>query len=189
MYNLKIISSSTREGRKGPAVAAWIFEEAKKQAEYSTELLDLAEINLPFIDEPEHPKLQKYQHEHTKKWSHTIDSADAFIIVTPEYNFGFPATIKNALDFLYKEWNYKPVGLVSYGGISGGTRCQQMLKQVLTGLKMMPLFEAVTLPFFAKHINNQGVFVADEHIQNSAKAMFAELLKWTKAMKPMRIGS
>ena len=186
MYNLKIIVASTRPGRKGPAVAAWIYEALKSNPAFSTELLDLAVINLPFLDEPEHPRLQKYQHQHTKDWSAKIDSGDAFLIVTPEYNFGYPAAIKNALDFLYNEWCYKPVAFVSYGGIAAGTRCTQMLKQVVTAQKMMPVTEAVNIPFFTTHINAEGVFVPTETITKSANVMIGELTRWTEALKPMR---
>lgn len=186
MYNLKIITASTRPGRKGPALADWIFETAKKHTEFSVELLDLAAINLPFLDEPNHPRLQKYEKEHTKKWSTLISGADAFIFVTPEYNFGYPAPLKNALDFLYNEWTYKPVAFVSYGGIAGGTRSVQALKQVVTALKMMPVVEAVNIPFFTKYIDEQNKFNADEHIQHSAETMITELLKWTEKLKLMR---
>jgi NAD(P)H-dependent FMN reductase len=186
MYNLKIITASTRPGRKGPALADWIFETAKKHTEFSVGLLDLAIINLPFLDEPEHPRFQKYTKEHTKKWSATIQSADAFIFVTPEYNYSYPATLKNALDFVSNEWNYKPVAFVSYGGVAGGTRAVQALKQVVTALKMMPLMEAVNVPFFTKFIDEQNKFNADEIIQKSAEAMLKELLKWTEALHGMR---
>ncbi|MEO5891846.1 MAG: NAD(P)H-dependent oxidoreductase [Ferruginibacter sp.] len=186
MFNLKIIIASTRPGRKGPALGAWIFEVAKGNPGFDAELLDLAVINLPFFDEPHHPRLGQYQHEHTKNWSKTIDAADAFIIVTPEYNFGYPATIKNALDFLFNEWNYKPVAFVSYGGVAAGTRCVQMLKQVVTAQKMMPVTESVNIPFFTNFINEQGVFVPDDGIKKSADAMLSELLKWTTALKTMR---
>lgn len=187
MLNLKIIIASTRPGRKGPVMAAWIHDLAKNSPAFEVTLLDLAIINLPFFDEANHPRLKKYEHEHTKNWSILIDNADAFIIVTPEYNYGFPATIKNAIDFLFHEWAYKPVGFVSYGGIGGGTRSVQMLKEVITTLKMMPLPESVHLPFFTKHINEQDVFVADEAINKSAETMLGELAKWTVALKPMRI--
>jgi len=123
---------------------------------------------------------------HTKKWSATIASADAFIFVTPEYNYGYPASLKNALDFLYNEWIYKPVAFVSYGGIAGGTRSMQALKQVVTALKMVPVTEAVNVPFFTKYIDEQNKFIADETIQKSAEEMLKELLKWTEALKPMR---
>lgn len=186
MFNLKIIIASTRPGRKGPIVASWIYELAKENQAFNTTLVDLAEVNLPFLDEPNHPVLHQYQHEHTKKWSHIINEADAFIIVTAEYNYGYPAPLKNALDFLYREWNYKPVAFVSYGGIAGGTRAVQQLKQVVTAQKMMPVTESVNIPFFSRHINEQGVFVADDALKNSADAMFTELEKWAAAMKPMR---
>src|ERR1700722_3170672 len=105
MLQLKIIIVSMREGRKGPAMANWIFDEAKKRSEFETELLDLKKINLPFLDEPEHPRLKQYTRQSTKEWSRIIDASDAFIAVTPEYNYGYPAPLKNALDTLYKEWN------------------------------------------------------------------------------------
>jgi len=186
MYNLKIITASTRPGRKGPALANWIFDLAKKHTEFTVELLDLAEINLPFLDEPNHPSMQKYTKDHTKKWSATIAAADAFIFVTPEYNFGYPATLKNALDFLYNEWTYKPVAFVSYGGIAGGTRSMQALKQVISAMNMVPVLEAVNVPFFTKYIDEQNKFNADEIIQKSAEGMFKELLKWTETLHQMR---
>ena len=186
MYNLKIIIASTRPGRKGPALANWIFDVAKKHTEFSVELLDLAEINLPFLDEPNHPRFQKYTKEHTKKWSATIAAADAFIFVTPEYNFGYPATLKNALDFLYNEWTYKPVAFVSYGGIAGGTRSMQALKQVISAMNMVPVVEAVNVPFFTKYIDEQNKFNADEGINKAAGGMMKELLKWTETLHQMR---
>lgn len=186
MYNLKIITASTRPGRKGPALASWIFETAKKHTEFSVELLDLADINLPFLDEPNHPRLQQYTKEHTKKWSGIISSADAFIFVTPEYNYGYPATLKNAIDFLYREWNYKPVGFVTYGGIAGGTRSMQAIKQVVNAVKMVAVVEAVNVPFFEKYIDEHNVFNADEHMQKAAEGMLKELLKWAEMLANMR---
>jgi NAD(P)H-dependent FMN reductase len=186
MYNLKIIIASTRTGRKGPAVAEWIYDVCKQNPAFNTELLDLAAINLPFIDEPNHPRLKQYTHEHTKKWSKTIDEADAVIIVTCEYNYGYPAPLKNALDFLYQEWNYKPVAFVSYGGLAAGTRAVQQLKQVVTTLKMMPLTESVNIPFFTKHIDENGKFIPDATLSSSAEDVVKELLKWTEALATMR---
>src|SRR3954463_6986683 len=186
MNNIKIITSTTREGRKGIAVAHWITDLAKQNNKYNIELLDLAEISLPFMDEPNHPRLKKYQHEHTKKWSETINAADAFIIVLAEYNFGFPAPIKNAIDFLYNEWKNKPVAFVSYGGVSGGLRSTQMLKQVVTAVHMMPLVEQVNIPFFAKLIDDNGIFVPNETITKSAEAILRELERWSEALKAMR---
>lgn len=186
MYNLKIITASTRPGRKGPSIAEWIHKKALAHSSFSAELLDLAVINLPFLDEAEHPRLKKYQHEHTKKWSATIDSADVYIMVTPEYNYGLPATLKNALDFLFHEWAHKPVGFVSYGGVSGGIRSVQMLKQVVTALKMMPLTESIPITFFTKYIDENDVFNADDALEKSAATLLNELARWAGALKTMR---
>ena len=156
MPKLSIIIASTRPGRVGLPVAEWFTEQAVKQAGFDVELVDLAEINLPFLDEPNHPRLRQYTHQHTKHWSAIVDSSDAFVFVMPEYNYGFNAVIKNAIDYLHQEWLYKPVGFVSYGGISAGTRAVQMLKQVVTTLKMTPVAEAVSIPFVAQFINDDG---------------------------------
>lgn len=186
MFQLKVILASTRSGRKGPVIAQWFLKQLEAQHDFEVELLDLKEVNLPFLDEPEHPTLRHYHHEHTKKWSKLIDGADAFVFVTCEYNFGYPAPLKNALDYLYHEWNYKPVGFVSYGGVAGGTRAVQMLKQVVTAQKMMPLNEAVYIPFFARHINQEGIFVPDDPLDESAKILIRELARWTAALKGLR---
>ncbi len=186
MLQLKLITASTREGRKGPAVSAWVLEILKQYEDIKTEHLDLKSINLPFMDEPHHPKLAKYTHEHTIQWSKTIAAADAFIFVTPEYNYGFPATLKNAIDYLFQEWQYKPVGLVSYGGIAAGTRCVQLLKPVLSALKMVVVTESVNIPFFTKYINEEEKFVSDDSLNRSAHAMIAELIKWNEALVTLR---
>lgn len=187
MNTIKVITSTTREGRKGIAVAKWITDLAKQNKAYDIELLDLAQINLPFMDEPNHPRLQQYQHEHTKKWSEAIHAADAFIIVLAEYNFGFPAPIKNAIDYLFNEWMHKPVAIVSYGGVSGGLRATQMLKQVVTSVHMMPIVEQVNIPFFAKMIDEKGTFQPNETVVKSAEVMLKELERWSEALKTMRV--
>lgn len=186
MDTLKIITSTTREGRKGRIIADWITRLAQESGKFNVELLDLAEINLPFMDEPNHPRLQQYQHEHTKRWSESISTADAFIIVLAEYNFGFSAPIKNALDFLFNEWTHKPVAFVSYGGVSGGLRSAQMLKQVVTTLSMMPLVESIGIPLFAKFINDEDQFIPEEVVVKSAQVMLGELAKWSTALRPLR---
>jgi len=186
MSKIKIIIASTRPGRKGPSIGTWIYDVAKNRNEMEVEILDLATINLPFLDEPKHPRFKDYSQEHTKKWSKTIDDADGFIIVTAEYNFGYPAPLKNALDFLYQEWNYKPVAFVSYGGIAGGTRAVQQLKQVVTAQKMVPIVEAVNIPFFTKYIDESGKFNGDEILIKSAENMLKELGKWAEILSTMR---
>nr|WP_294897417.1 NAD(P)H-dependent oxidoreductase [uncultured Pedobacter sp.] len=185
-YKLKIIVGSTRPGRKGIIIANWFNDIAIQKPEFVVELLDLKEINLPFFDEEEHPRLQKYVKEHTKNWSKKIAEADAFVVVTPEYNYSYPATLKNAFDFLVLEWAEKPMAFVSYGGLSGGTRAVQELKATVTTLGMMPLPQAVNIPFFAQHINTEGIFEGPESLEKSANNVLHNLLRWTEALKGMR---
>jgi len=186
LYKLKIIATSTRPGRKSLLFSTWIREIAKEYPDFETEILDLAEINLPFLDEPNHPMLRQYVHQHTRDWSAMIDGADAFIIVTPEYNYGFTGVFKNAIDYLHHEWKYKPAGIVSYGGIAGGTRSVQLMKPVLTALSMMPLMEAVHIPFYTKSLDAEGKFVPTEQNIKAAQAMMASLVTWTGTLKTMR---
>lgn len=184
---LQVIMVSTRQGRVGPPVAHWFHEQAIAHGKFEVELIDLANVNLPLLDEPNHPRFRNYQHEHTRAWSATISRADAFIFVTPEYNFSSPPSLINALDYLLHEWAYKPVGFVSYGGVSGGLRSVQMTKQVVTSLKMMPMFEGVVVPFFARHIDKEtGVFRPEEVTAQAAVVLLDELLRWALALKPMR---
>jgi NAD(P)H-dependent FMN reductase len=189
MFNLQVILVSTREGRKGPAVAEWFVGRAREHGRFEIELIDLADVNLPLFDEPRHPRLGKYEHEHTKRWSAIVDRADAFVFVTPEYNYSAPPSLVNALDYLNREWAYKPVGFVSYGGVSGGTRSVQMTKQIVTALKMMPIPEAVSIPFFVEYLDaDTGVFDPGATQEMAATAMLDELLRWTGALKPLRAG-
>lgn len=159
MYNLKIIISTVRPSRKGPLVAAWIMERAENYGAFKVEILDLAKINLPMMNEPNHPSLREYEHEHTKKWSAKIDEADAFIFVTAEYDHNYPAPLRNALEYLQHEWAYKAAGIVSYGGVSAGTRAANSLKADLADLQMVPIAEMVNFPFFSKNINDQNEFI------------------------------
>lgn len=184
---LQIIVGSTRPGRVGLPVAQWFEGLARESGEFEVELVDLAEVDLPLMDEPNHPRMRKYTKDHTKRWSETIDRADAFVFVMPEYNYGFSAALKNAIDYLCLEWAYKPVGLVSYGGISAGTRAAQMIKQVVTTLKMTPLFEAVSIPFVQKSITD-GTFSPEAPVGEGARAMLAELGRMEEALRGLRRG-
>lgn len=183
---LKIIIASTRPQRKGPIIADWFSEFAKENSDFEVEVLDLKEIDLPMLNETEHPKTGVYNHPHTIHWSAAIDEADAFVIVTPEYNFSFPAALKNALDYLHNEWNGKVIGFVSYGGISAGTRAVQDIKLPVTTLGMMPLTQAVNIPFFGEFINEEGVFEPNEITIQAAKGMLLTLNEWAEALKGMR---
>jgi NAD(P)H-dependent FMN reductase len=186
MPKLSVIAISTRPGRAGFPLSTWIFERAKAHGKFDVELVDLKEVNLPLFDEPRHPRLRQYEHEHTKRWSAKVEASDAFVFVTPEYNHGAPPSLINALDYLAQEWAYKPVGFVSYGGPAGGTRAVQMVKPMLVGLKMTPLLESVSVPLFTKSIDEQGVFQAGDFHEGAAKAMLDELVRWTQALKAMR---
>lgn len=186
MYNLKIITSTVRPGRKGPVVAEWIADKARKNGSFNVEILDLGEINLPLMNEPNHPRFKNYIYEHTKNWSAKIDEADAFIFVTAEYDHSYPAPLKNALEYLMSEWAYKAAGVVSYGGVSAGTRAAHMLSGDLASLKMVPLFESINFPFFFQNFNEKGEFTVNEVSDKAADAMLSELVRWTQGLKIVR---
>lgn len=185
--HLQIITASTRSGRKGPLVAEWFTDQARQHGAFELEPVDLAEVALPLFDEPKHPRLQEYEHEHTRAWSAIVNRADAYVVVTPEYDHGPPASLVNALQYLVKEWAYKPMGFVSYGGVSAGTRSVQIIKSTATTLKLVPIVESVSIPFFAKSIDEQtGKFQPGEVQEKAAKVMLDELLKWARALQPLR---
>lgn len=186
MIRLMLIVASTRTGRKGPAVADWVRRVVSADPTWQIDFVDLAELALPFLDEPEHPRLRKYTHEHTRAWSRRVDQAEAFLVVTPEYNYGPAPALINAFDFVWQEWAYKPMAFVSYGGASGGTRSVQALKGVATALRIMPLPEAVSIPFFARFLGEDGRFTPEPGIVASATPMLSELRKWALALRTIR---
>lgn len=187
MAKLEIVIASTRPGRVGLPIGQWIEQEAVKHGRFEeVELVDLLEVNLPFVDEPNHPRLRQYIHQHTKDWSAKVSEADAFVFVMPEYNYGYNAVLKNALDFLHEEWKYKPVGLVSYGGVAAGTRAAQMIKQVLTTLRMTPVYEAVSIPFVQQFLDSEENVRPNDVMIDSARAMFSELVRMNEALRPLR---
>jgi NAD(P)H-dependent FMN reductase len=183
---LQIVIASTRPGRVGLPVAQWFEQAAIQHGGFDVELVDLAEVALPFFDEPNHPRLRRYQHQHTKDWSLTVDRADAFVFVTPEYNYGFNAVLKNAIDFLHHEWQHKPVGFVSYGGVAAGTRAVQMLKQVVTTLKMVPVFASVNIPFVAQFLDDEDRIQPNDIMTSAATAMLEELLPMASTLETLR---
>jgi len=183
---LQIIIGSTRPGRKGPAVAEWFAREARAHGGFEVEVVDLAEVDLPLMDEPNHPRLGQYVHQHTKDWSATVSRGDAYVFVVPEYNHSFNAATKNALDYLHREWQDKPVGIVSYGGVSAGTRSLTALKPVLAALRMVPVTESVNVPFFTQFLDDDDVFHPNDVTEGAAKAMLDELARYTKALRPLR---
>lgn len=184
---LNVIVASTRPGRVGISVGRWFEGFAREDGRFDVHLVDLAEIDLPIYDEPRHPRLALYEHEHTRRWSAIVDAADAYVLVTPEYNFGPTPALVNALNYVYNEWCYKPAGFVSYGGISGGLRAAQAIKMTMSAMKLVPLPEAVTIPMVAQQVEN-GVFTPKQPQVEGGKAMLAELERWATALRPLREG-
>ncbi|MGD9695266.1 MAG: NADPH-dependent FMN reductase [Thermoleophilia bacterium] len=187
MAVLQVVLVSTRPGRAGQPIARWVLDRALADGRFEVELVDLADPVLPLMDEPNHPRLRRYVHQHTRDWSARVDRADAFAFVMPEYNYGLTAPLKNAIDYLHDEWKYKPAGLVSYGGVSGGTRAAQMAKQVMTTLSMMPLSEAVPIPFFSQFMED-GALRPNQIMEDALSAMLDGLVRWEEALRPMREG-
>lgn len=185
---LTILVASTRPGRVGLPVSEWFTDQAREYGRFELDVVDLAELDLPLLDEPNHPRLAKYEHQHTKDWSARVDRADAFVFVMPEYNYGLSAPLKNAIDYLNREWHYKPVGFVGYGGVSAGARAVQMVKQVVTTLRMVPVFEAVYIPFVGQLIDDEGALTASPLLDEAAAAMLAELARVETALRPLRSG-
>jgi len=182
--NLTVVIASTRPSRKGEPIARWFVELARAHGGFDVALVDLAEVNLPIYNEPQQPVTGEYAYEHTRRWSSLINNADAFVFVMPEYNFSFNAAIKNALDYLYREWRYKPVGLVGYGGGANGTRSIQALKPVLLALKLFWAGD-VAIGLGANPVVD-GAFAGSELLEKSAHAMLNELARLEGALKVLR---
>jgi NAD(P)H-dependent FMN reductase len=186
MPRLNVIVASTRPGRVGRHIGDWFAAAAVRHGAFDeVRLVDLAEVGLPFHDEPHHPSEGRYVHEHTRRWSDTTAAADAFVLVMPEYNYGFSAPLKNAIDYLYHEWRHKPVGFVSYGMTSGGLRAVQMIKQVVTTLNMVPVNEAVTI-FLRQALNDAGELRPDPGREEAADLMLDQLARLAVALAPLR---
>src|ERR1700741_1448799 len=182
---LHVVTASPRPGRMGPAIAAWFHGFARAHGKFDAVAVDLADFKLPMYDEPQHPMRRKYEHEHTKKWAASVNAADAFVFVTPEYNYTPPPSLVNAFDYVYWEWQYKPVGFVGYGGISGGQRSTAGARHIASSLKMMPIPEMVVLPNVFQQLKD-GVFAANQFNEQGATAMLNELAKWETALAPLR---
>jgi NAD(P)H-dependent FMN reductase len=189
MPKLMVVIASTRPTRVGMAVGRWFADRATEHAAFDVDLVDLAELDLPFMDEPEHPRFARYVHEHTKRWSARVSAADAFVFVTPEYNHGYSAPLKNAIDYLHREWEHKPVGFVSYGGVAAGTRAVQQLKPVVSVLRMTPLTEAVYIPWVHQHLDEERRFQPTGAMETAATAMLHALEQYEAALRPLRAAS
>src|SRR5665213_1973426 len=152
MPHIQIILGSTREGRSGEKVAKWVAKHASARTDFTSEVLDLKEFNLPFFDSAKSPGSSGIIAPAATAWSEAVAKGDGYIIVTAEYNHGYPAPLKNALDHLYKEWNNKPVAFVGYGGMAGGSRAVEQLRQVVAELRMISIRECVLIPVSYTHL-------------------------------------
>jgi NAD(P)H-dependent FMN reductase len=186
MLSIKVIIGSTREGRFGDKPARWIFEEVKKREGVESELIDLRDYPLPFFNEAVSPGMAKGVHanEIAGTLARKIAEADGFIVATPEYNHGYPAVLKNAMDFIYNEWNKKPIGFVSWGGVAGARSVEQ-LREVVIELQMAPIRNAVHIPNFWTLTDEKGN-LKTESLQKSADDFLDQLLWWAKALKTAR---
>jgi len=184
MLRIAIILGSTRPGRKTEPVARWVFDHARQRGDAEYELVDIAEFNLPLLDEPIPPSQHKYSKDHTKRWSEKIASFDGYVFVTPEYNHSTSGALKNAIDFLYSEWNNKAAGFVSFGS-SGGTRAVEHLRLIMGELQIADVRSQVALSLFAD-FENFSAFKPQALHEKSLKSMLDQLIAWSGAMKSVR---
>lgn len=184
MQKILIISGSNRPNRKTTGLAKWVYDHAQNHSGMEFEFVDLAELNLPFLDEPLPPAFGNYQHEHTKKWAAKVGPADGFIFVTPEYNHGYPAVLKNAIDSLGAEWRRKPVAFVGHGS-NEGVRAIEQLKQVVVQLQMAPVNAKVNFNGFT-YWDKDGNFVPSDKSVELLNAQLDDLGWWADALKTAR---
>lgn len=184
MIRIAIIIGSTRPGRVGESVGRWVFEQANQREDAGFELVDLKEVDLPLLDEPAPPAMGRYSKQHTKDWAARIAPFDAFIFVTAEYNHGIPGALKNALDFIYAEWNNKAAGFVSYGS-AGGARAVEQLRLAASELQIAHVRNQVMFSLFAD-FENFSEFKPHERHKESLNEMLDQLIPWGKALKSIR---
>lgn len=184
MLRVGIIVGSTRPGRKAAAVAEWVFGILKSRQDAAFEIVDIADYNLPLLDEPVPPSMGQYSKDHTKRWAAKIASLDGYIFVTPEYNHGTSAALKNAIDFLYHEWNNKAAGFVGYGG-GGGVRAVENLRLVMGELKVADVRAQVALSLLTD-FENYTTFKPHPHHEKAVNAVADEVIAWGGALKTLR---
>lgn len=189
LFNIKVIAGSTREGRFSDKPTAWITEQIKKQEGVSVEVLDLRDYNMPFFNESVSPamKQEPYKNEIVSRFTKKIAEADAFVIVTPEYNRGTSGVLKNALDWVYPEWNNKPVAFVAYGSV-GGARAVEQLRLSAIELQMAPIRQSVNILAHWTLLDEKGNLKPGslDQYEKAAEIMISQLLWWTRALKNAR---
>jgi NAD(P)H-dependent FMN reductase len=184
MTKIGIILGSTRPNRNGEQVAKWVLDIAARRGDAEFELVDLRDYPLPHLDEPMPPSLGQYQQEHTKQWATKISSFDGFVIVTPEYNHGTSGVLKNAIDYLYAEWNNKAVGFVSYGGV-GGARAAEHLRLVAGELQMADVRQQVALSLITE-FENFSVFKPGDYNLDALNVLLDQVIAWSGALSTLR---
>jgi NAD(P)H-dependent FMN reductase len=184
MVKIGIIIGSTRPGRNGEQVARWVLENGQKRTDAQFELVDIKDYNLPLLDEPAPPSFHQYTQGHTKKWAEKIAQFDGFIFVTPEYNHATSGALKNALDYLYAEWNNKAAGMVAYGSV-GGARAVENLRLILGELQIADVRTAVHLSLFTD-FENFSVFKPAPVQADTLKTLLDQLVSWSTALKTVR---
>lgn len=184
MIKIGIITGSTRPGRNATAVALWVHEIARKRQDAEFELIDIKDYNLPMLDEPIPASMHQYQNPHTKKWAEKIGSLDAFIFVTPEYNHSLPGALKNAIDYIYAEWNNKAAGFVSYGS-AGGTRAVEHLRLIMGELQVADVRTQVFLSLFTD-FENFSIFKPAPVHEKNLNNMIDQIITWGSALKTIR---
>jgi len=187
MINIAVIIGSTRPNRVGESVGHWVYEHAKKREDAKFELIDLRDVNLPLLDEPIPPAMGKYSQPHTIKWAETISKFDAFVFVTPEYNHGIGGALKNAIDFLYKEWNNKVAGFVGYGS-AGGVRAVEQLRLVMAECQVATVREQVMLSL-RTDFENYSKFKPEDYHLKKLDTLFDQVIEWGEVMKETRPGA
>lgn len=184
MLKIGIIVGSTRPGRNAEAVAKWVYENASRRSDAEFEIVDIQDYNLPLLDEPVPPSLGQYSKPHTKKWAEKIASLDGFVFVTPEYNHGTSGALKNAIDFLFREWNHKAAGFVSYGS-AGGVRAVEQLRLMMGEVMAADVRAQAALSLFTD-FENFSKFKPDPRHETSLTAMLDQVIAWAGALKPLR---
>ncbi len=184
MLKIAVIVGSTRPGRRAEPVANWVLEHAQKRGDATFELVDIADFDLPLYDEPMPPSMHQYQHEHTKRWAAAIDAYDGFVFIVPEYNHGIPGALKNAIDFIYREWNNKAAGFVSYGS-TGGARAVEHLRGVMGEVQVADVRAHVSLSLYTDFENFTVFRPAELHLAQLT-TMLGQVVGWSGAMKSLR---
>ncbi|MEU3341359.1 NAD(P)H-dependent oxidoreductase [Streptomyces sp. NPDC006668] len=179
-----IILGSTRPGRRGDQIASWLLDTARTHGGADYELIDLAHHDLGNLDEPGNPNHQQYQHAHTRTWAELIDGFDGYIFLVPEYNHSFPGALKNALDYVYREWNDKAAGIVSYGGWAAGVRAAEALRLVLAELQIATVRTQPAIPLLPAFAS--GTFTPGEGLAASVTTMLDQLTNWSTALRTVR---